>query len=168
MDRKQRAKASGLSGEASSLPDPASRISDDRATSGGPNDRAKSESDREGRERSRGLRTASQAELCKEVGTQEKRKLRAQRGKARSIWLGLGMLGLIGWSVAIPALLGVGLGMWIDAHFPSRYSWTLMLLLIGMIVGCLNAWRWVANEQRQIHEEQKNHNQDEHRGNHDS
>src|ERR1700739_2876727 len=34
------------------------------------------------------LRTASQAELCKEVGSQEKRKLRAQRGKARSVWLG--------------------------------------------------------------------------------
>jgi ATP synthase protein I len=114
------------------------------------------------------LRTASQAELCKEVGSQEKRKLRAQRGKARSVWLGLGMLGLIGWSVAIPALLGVGFGVWIDAHLPSHYSWTLMLLLIGTIVGCVNAWRWVANEQRQIHEEQKNHNQDEHRGNHHS
>jgi predicted F0F1-ATPase subunit len=70
------------------------------------------------------LRRTSQAEFCKEIGTQEKRKLRAQRGKARSIWLGLGMLGLIGWSVAIPALAGVGLGVWIDTHFPSRYSWT--------------------------------------------
>ncbi|MBV8098776.1 MAG: AtpZ/AtpI family protein [Verrucomicrobia bacterium] len=119
-------------------------------------------------ERSRRLRTASQVELCREVGMQEKRKLRAQRDKARSVWLGLGMLGLIGWSVAIPALVGVGLGMWIDAHLPSRYSWTLMLLLIGTIVGCLNAWRWVANEQRQIHEEQKNHHQDEDRGNHHS
>jgi ATP synthase protein I len=114
------------------------------------------------------LRRASRDELCKEVGAQEKRKLRAQRGKARSVWLGLGMLGLIGWSVAIPALLGVGLGIWIDAHLPSHYSWTLMLLLIGTIVGCLNAWRWVANEQRKIHEEQKNHNQDEHSGNHHS
>jgi len=134
-------------------------------------ERAKaSKSERERRERGASLRLqrVSQAELCKEVGAQERRKLRAQRGKARSIWLGLGMLGLIGWSVAIPALLGVGLGMWIDAHFPSRYSWTLMLLLIGTIVGCLNAWRWVANEQRQMHEEQKDHNQDEHRGNHHS
>jgi ATP synthase protein I len=134
-------------------------------------ERAKaSKSEREHRERGASLRLqrVSQAELCKEVGTQEKRKLRAQRGKARGIWVGLGMLGLIGWSVAIPALLGVGLGMWVDAHFPSRYSWTLMFLLIGTIVGCLNAWRWVGNEQRQIHEEQKNHNQDEHRGNHHS
>lgn len=113
------------------------------------------------------LPKTSQTEFCKEIGTQEKRKLRAQRGKARSIWLGLGMLGLIGWSVAIPALAGVGLGVWIDGRFPSRYSWTLMLLVIGMILGCLNAWRWVANEQRQIHEEQNNH-QDEQRGNHHS
>jgi ATP synthase protein I len=130
-------------------------------------------SERERREReadppSPTLRKAIQAEFCREVGTQEKRKLRAQRGKARSVWLGLGMLGLIGWSVAIPALLGVGAGMWIDTHLPSRYSWTLMLLLIGTILGCLNAWRWVSSEQRQIHEEQKNHNQDEYRGNHHS
>jgi ATP synthase protein I len=92
------------------------------------------------------------------VGTQEKRKLRAQRGKPRSIWLGLGMLGLIGWSVAVPALLGVACGVWIDTRFPSRYSWTLMLLLIGLVIGCLNAWHWVAKEHREIRKEQGNHN----------
>jgi ATP synthase protein I len=95
------------------------------------------------------------------VGTQETRKLRARQGKPRSIWLGLGMLGLIGWSVVVPALLGVAGGVWIDTHFPSRYSWTLMLLLIGVAAGCLNAWRWVVKEHREIRKEQENHNQND-------
>ena len=109
----------------------------------------------------------SRARFSKAIGIQEKYKLRAQRGKARSIWLGLGMLGVIGWSVVVPALVGVGIGIWIDTHFVSRYSWTLMLLLIGVIVGCLNAWHWVANEHQEIRKEQENHNQHEqHRNNH--
>ncbi len=56
------------------------------------------------------------------------------------------MFGLVGWSVAIPALIGVALGMWIDFRRPSQYSWTLMLMLIGIALGCLNAWRWVHRE----------------------
>jgi ATP synthase protein I len=189
VDKEQRTGTSDPSGEASrlpnlapGLPDVAPRVSDEGAESGASNDGAewgvldeRATSKVEGEHQEQGASPAStkrcrtsQAEFCKEIGTQERRKLRAQRGKARSIWLGLGMLGLIGWSVAIPALAGVALGVWIDTHFPSRYSWTLMLLLIGTIVGCLNAWRWVANEQRQIHEAQKNHNQDEHRGNNHS
>lgn len=103
--------------------------------------------------------TAGGSRFSKAVGIQEKRKLRAQRNKARSIWLGLGTLGIVGWSVAVPALLGVGVGVWIDSHFPSRYSWTLMLLLIGILIGCLTAWHWVASEQREIRKDQENHNQ---------
>jgi ATP synthase protein I len=56
------------------------------------------------------------------------------------------MFGLVGWSVAIPTLIGVAVGVFIDKRFDTRYSWTLMLLLIGVIVGCLNAWYWVKRE----------------------
>lgn len=104
-------------------------------------------------------RPSRRSVFSRAVGTQENQKLRAQRGKPRSIWLGLGMLGLIGWSVVVPALLGVAGGVWIDTHFPSRYSWTLMLMLIGVVIGCLNAWRWVTKEHREIRKEQENHHQ---------
>ena len=95
--------------------------------------------------------------FSRKVGVKERRKLRARRHKPRSVWFGLGMFGLIGWSVIVPALLGVALGVWIDQHYPSRYSGTLMLLVIGLLLGCLNAWNWVAKEQREIrrtHEEE--------------
>lgn len=65
------------------------------------------------------------------------------------------MMGLIGWSVAIPTLLGAALGLWLDKRYPSARSWTLMLLVIGLIIGCLNAWHWVAQEDKAIRDEQE-------------
>jgi ATP synthase protein I len=92
-------------------------------------------------------------ELSEAVGVKEARKMRARRQKDRSVWFGLGMFGLVGWSVAIPTLVGIALGVWIDLKWPSRYSWTLMLLIIGVILGCLNAWFWVSRERKMIREE---------------
>jgi ATP synthase protein I len=91
--------------------------------------------------------------FSRRVGAQAARKLRAQRDGIKSVWFGLGMSGLIGWTVAIPTLIGAGLGVWIDNRYPSPYSWALMLLLAGLIVGCLNAWRWVNSEYREIRED---------------
>ena len=42
------------------------------------------------------------------------------------------MFGLVGWTVAVPALIGVAIGLWIDSTWPSRFSWTLMLLVFGV------------------------------------
>jgi len=85
-------------------------------------------------------------DLDQEVSSREARKLKARQEKNREVWFGLGMFGLIGWSVAIPTLAGVALGIWIDATWPSRFSFTLMLLLLGVALGCLNAWYWVKRE----------------------
>ncbi|MCA9838569.1 MAG: AtpZ/AtpI family protein [Trueperaceae bacterium] len=79
------------------------------------------------------------------VGEKAERKLKARRNK-RGLWFGLGMFGLVGWSIAIPTLLGIALGVWIDGRFPSRFSWTLMLLVGGILLGCLNAWHWLKKE----------------------
>lgn len=92
-------------------------------------------------------------ELCRKVRAKEARKMRARQQKDHSVWFGLGMFGLVGWSVAIPTLVGVALGVWIDLKWASRYSWTLMLLIIGIGVGCLNAWFWVSRERKIIEEE---------------
>jgi ATP synthase protein I len=93
--------------------------------------------------------------LTEEVGAKAARKLRAQRHVTRTVWFGLGMMGLIGWSVAIPTLLGAALGIWLDKHHSGSHSWTLMLLVIGLIIGCINAWHWVTKEDRAMRDEQK-------------
>ena len=85
-------------------------------------------------------------ELHAEVARRASRHRRALRERDRSVWFSLGMMGLVGWSVAIPTLIGIALGWWIDATWPSRVSWTLTLLMVGVAVGCLNAWYWVRQE----------------------
>jgi ATP synthase protein I len=60
------------------------------------------------------------------------------------------MMGLIGWSVTVPTLLGAALGLWLDRHHPGKLNWTLALMMAGLAIGCLNAWHWVAKEDRKI------------------
>jgi ATP synthase protein I len=91
--------------------------------------------------------------FSRQVGAQAARKRQARRGAKRSVWFGLGMSGLIGWSVTVPTLIGAALGIWVDKHYPGRFSWTLMLLLLGLIIGCLNAWHWVASEYKEMQED---------------
>ena len=62
------------------------------------------------------------------------------------MWFGLGMFGIVGWSVAIPTIICVAIGIWIDSRLDSGLSWTLMLLGIGIAMGCFNAWYWVKKE----------------------
>ena len=93
--------------------------------------------------------------LSEEVGAKAGRKLKARRHAGRNVWFGLGMMGLIGWSVVIPTLLGAALGIWLDEHYPGRHAWTLALLMAGLVIGCLNAWHWVAKEDKEIRDEQE-------------
>ncbi|MFP3870186.1 MAG: AtpZ/AtpI family protein [Syntrophobacteria bacterium] len=87
-------------------------------------------------------------DLKEKVGSKELRKLKARREEQRGIWFGLGMFGLVGWSVAIPTLIGIAVGVWLDCTFADGYSWSLMGLFIGVVLGCLNAWYWVKRESR--------------------
>jgi len=82
------------------------------------------------------------------IGRRADRKLRARSKGERSVWFGLGMFGLVGWAVAVPTLVGVALGAFIDARLATDMSWTLALLLAGVALGCLNAWFWVSRESR--------------------
>ena len=99
--------------------------------------------------------TKGETEFSQQVGVVAARKLHAQRHATRTIWSGLGMMGLIGWSVAVPTLLGTALGLWLDRHYPSSHSYTLMMLAIGLALGCCNAWHWVDKENREILQERK-------------
>jgi ATP synthase protein I len=93
-----------------------------------------------------------------QVGLKAARKLKARRS-TQGVWFGLGMMGLIGWSVAIPTLLGAALGIWLDKHHPGKHPWTLALLVAGLTLGCFNAWRWVAKEDQAMRDEQEDPNE---------
>jgi len=96
-------------------------------------------------------------DLAHEIGTKAVRKIKARRS-TQGVWFGLGMMGLIGWSVVVPTLLGAALGVWLDDHHPGNLSWTLTLLIIGLVIGCVNAWHWVAKEDKEMREDQEDNN----------
>ena len=90
---------------------------------------------------------ADRTEFEQQVNAKSRRRVQAQREGDRSLWAGLGLFGMVGWSVMVPTLAGIALGVWIDQRWPSPYSWTLMLLLVGIALGCWSAWYWIQKEQ---------------------
>jgi ATP synthase protein I len=96
-----------------------------------------------------------ETEFSQQVGAKAARKLKAQRHVTQTVWSGLGMMGMVGWSVAVPTVLGAAFGLWLDKHHPGSHSWTLMLLAIGLGLGCFTAWHWVAKEGREIREQEE-------------
>ncbi|KIO48524.1 ATP synthase [Nitrosospira sp. NpAV] len=100
-----------------------------------------------------GTTGGGEPELSRRVGVRAAHKLMARRRGTQTVWSGLGMIGLVGWSVVVPTLAGAALGVWLDQNVPMKHSWTLMLLFIGLIMGCVNAWYWVDKEDKETHEE---------------
>ena len=97
---------------------------------------------------------SGRTEFNEQVGAKVARKLKAQRHVTQTVWSGLGMMGLVGWSVALPTLIGAALGLWLDNRYPGGRSWTLALLAAGLVLGCFNAWHWVDKEGREIREQE--------------
>jgi ATP synthase protein I len=94
-----------------------------------------------------------QKEFRREVSDKERRKLKARREGKESVWQGFGVFGLIGWSVAVPTVLFVLLGIFLDEQYGGRQSYTLAMLAAGLFVGVMNAWYWVNRKMKEINEE---------------
>ena len=94
----------------------------------------------------------NEPDLAGQIGAKAGRKLKARRS-TQGVWFGLGMMGLVGWSVVVPTLLGAALGLWLDQHHPGKHAWTLALMVIGLAIGCVNAWYWVAQQERAMRDE---------------
>lgn len=90
-------------------------------------------------------------EFASEIGRKAHRLARARRrDPTSSVWFGLGTFGMVGWSIAIPTVIGVLVGAWLETRVPAAFSWRLTLLTVGLVIGCLNAWYWVSKERASI------------------
>jgi ATP synthase protein I len=83
------------------------------------------------------------------VGKSQRRERARSRDDA-SIWSYLGTFGLVGWTVALPTLLGLAFGLYLDDRLsdPVGRSYTITFLVLGVAVGCGLAWYWVRRESR--------------------
>lgn len=79
-------------------------------------------------------------QLHSEVEKQASLKLKRRKERR---WREIVAFGMVGWAVAIPTVLGIMLGSWLDERSSSSISWTLILMLGGICSGCVVAWHWV-------------------------
>ena len=57
------------------------------------------------------------------------------------------------WSVTIPTLVGAAMGAWFDNQHVGSHTWTVSFILLGLLVGTINARRWVTREEMAMREE---------------
>ena len=80
------------------------------------------------------------------VKLRRERKEEWLRHGERPLAQNLAMIGVLGWLIVVPTLIGMFLGRWIDHHFAAGIFWTTSLLFVGLVVGCYLAWRRVHRE----------------------
>jgi ATP synthase protein I len=81
--------------------------------------------------------------LVKGVRLQSERALRAKREGEPSTARRLAQIGVLGWIIVTPMLIGIFVGRWLDGWFKSGLFCTAPLLMLGAAVGCWSAWRWM-------------------------
>ena len=57
----------------------------------------------------------------------------------------LGQIGVLGWIIVMPMLIGVFAGRWLDGRFHTGLFWTAPLLMLGAALGCWSAWKWMGS-----------------------
>ena len=55
----------------------------------------------------------------------------------------LGQIGVLGWAIVAPILLGVVVGRWRDWTLKTGIFFTAPLIMIGAAAGLWTAWRWM-------------------------
>lgn len=81
-----------------------------------------------------------------DIGQRARRMKQARDDPGPSPLRGFGTFGMIGWSITVPTVGGAFLGIWLDRVAPQDFSWTIALLLGGVVVGGFIAWGWVTKE----------------------
>jgi ATP synthase protein I len=81
--------------------------------------------------------------LVKEVRLRGERHTRRLREGDPSVARRLAQIGVLGWIIVVPLLIGVFAGRWLDQEFNSGLFWTGPLLMLGLGIGCWSAWKWM-------------------------
>ncbi len=81
--------------------------------------------------------------LLRSVRRRRERHDRWRKSGEPSFGRYLAQVGVLGWIIVIPTLLGTYLGRWIDHWLGSGIFWTGPLMLCGLALGLWSGWRWM-------------------------
>jgi ATP synthase protein I len=80
--------------------------------------------------------------LLRPVRRQRARRAFWHQHGERPLAHNLAMIGVLGWLIVLPTLIGTFVGRWLDRALDQRaVFWTLSLLFAGLCLGCWLAWR---------------------------
>lgn len=75
--------------------------------------------------------------------TAARRAREAKENPEPSLGARLGQIGVLGWMIIVPTLLGLFLGRWLDHRFGTGIFFAAPLLMIGAGFGFWSAWKWM-------------------------
>jgi ATP synthase protein I len=81
--------------------------------------------------------------LVKAVRQRGERHIRWLRDGDPSVVQRLAQIGVLGWIIVVPMLIGVFAGRCLDRTFNSGLFCTAPLLMLGLALGCFSAWKWM-------------------------
>jgi ATP synthase protein I len=81
--------------------------------------------------------------LTKAVREHRERRERWREEGEPSVIRFVGQIGVLGWIIVTPILIGLFFGRWLDRHLGTGIFWSAPLLMLGVGVGCWSAWRWM-------------------------
>ena len=71
------------------------------------------------------------------------RDRQAREDREPTIATRLGQIGVLGWAIVAPILLGVVVGRWLDWALKTGIFFTAPLIMLGAAAGLWTAWRWM-------------------------
>lgn len=60
-----------------------------------------------------------------------------------SLGMRLGQIGILGWTIVVPTLVGLFIGRWLDRIADTGVFFSAPLLMLGAAFGFWSAWKWM-------------------------
>ncbi len=87
--------------------------------------------------------TADDDHMTAAVRKERQRRHEWQREGEPSMARYVGQIGVLGWIIVVPTLVGLFIGRWLDQRFGTGIFFSAPLLGLGVILGGWSAWQWM-------------------------
>ena len=81
--------------------------------------------------------------MAQAVRTRQERRERWHSEGEHSVIGFVGQIGVLGWIIVAPTLIGIFVGRWLDRTFSTGILFSAALLFLGVSLGFWSAWRWM-------------------------
>ncbi len=91
-------------------------------------------------------RSHSTERLADAARTAADREREGRRDPEPSLGRRLGQIGVLGWTIVTPTLLGLFVGRWLDKTMHSGVFFSAPLVMLGAALGLWLAWKWMSRQ----------------------